>query len=185
MNPMAFVCIDVQNDYFLGGAFPLDNPEPAAANAARVLNAFRARQLPVIHVQHSSTRPGSTFFLPGTPGADFHPLVMPLPDEPVVVKHAPSAFLETTLADVLAHCGAQRLVVAGMMSHMCVDTTVRVAKERGFAITLLHDACATRGLAWQGREIPAPDVHAAYMAALQGYFADVMDTDAFLQTSLA
>ena len=185
MPQTALVIIDIQNDYFPGGAFPLEKPEQAAAQAARVLAYFRERALPVIHVQHSSIRPGSAFFLPGTPGADIHPTVSPLPGETVVVKHAPSAFLETTLTEELARCGARHLVIVGMMSHMCVDTTVRVARERGFALTLLHDACATRSLAWEGQEIAAAQVHAAYMAALNGYFAEVMTTDAFLQAEAA
>lgn len=181
MSNTVLIIIDIQNDYFPDGAFPLEGALEAAGNARLALEAFRRNGLPVIHVQHISTLPEAKFFLPGTQGAEIHAAVRPLAEETVVIKHAPSGFLQTPLADALARCGAEHLVVVGMMSHMCVDTTVRAARERGFRLTLLHDACATRALQWQEQEIPAAQVHAAYMAALQGYFADVVTTAAFLQ----
>lgn len=67
-----------------------------------------------------------------------------------------------------------------MMSHMCIDTSVRAARNHGYDITLLHDACATRDLSWNGKTIPAATVHEAFMAALHGAFADVRTTGDFL-----
>lgn len=74
----------------------------------------------------------------------------------------------------------RKLVVCGMMSHMCIDTSVRAARSHGYDITLLHDACATRDLSWNGKTIPAATVHEAFMAALHGAFADVRTTGDFL-----
>lgn len=68
-----------------------------------------------------------------------------------------------------------------MMSHMCIDTSVRAARNHGYDITLLHDACATRDLSWNGKTIPAATVHEAFMAALHGAFADVRTTGDFLR----
>jgi nicotinamidase-related amidase len=68
MTDTALVIIDIQNDYFPGGAFELAGADAAAANARLLLDHFRARGLPVIHIRHESVRPGATFFLPGTPG---------------------------------------------------------------------------------------------------------------------
>ena len=67
-----------------------------------------------------------------------------------------------------------------MMSHMCIDTSVRAARNHGYDITLLHDACATRDLSWNEKTIPAATVHEAFMAALHGAFADVRTTGDFL-----
>lgn len=176
----ALVLIDIQNDYFPGGKWELDQPEQAARQAKRALDFFRAEKLPVFHVQHISTREKAKFFLPETAGAEIHPLVAPTEGEAVLVKHAPNAFLNTGLNEALRRAGVDQLVVCGMMSHMCIDTSVRAAKDLGYSVTLLEDACTTRDLERDGERIPAGTVHRAFMAALDGSFARVVRTDDFL-----
>lgn len=177
----ALVLIDIQNDYFPGGRNELFAPEQAALCAARVLQRFRQNGWSVCHIQHVSTSSTSTFFLPGTPGVEIYGAVAPQSGETVFVKHAPNAFFETGFLQALQGRGIRELVICGMMSHMCVDTSVRAARDYGLPVTLLHDACATKDLVWQGNTIPAQDVHAAYMAALDGSFARVVSTEEFLQ----
>lgn len=169
----ALVLIDLQNDYFPGGTMELVGADAAVAQAARLLESFRAGALPVFHVQHIATSPGATFFLPGTPGAEIHAAVRPGGAEALVVKHFPNSFRETALLDGLRAAGATRLVIAGMMTHMCVDTTVRAAADLGFACLLAGDACATRDLRLGGEAVHARDVQLAYLAALHGSFATV------------
>ena len=169
----ALLIIDIQNDYFPGGAMECVGATAAGAQAAKLLGAFREQRRPVIHVQHLSIRPGATFFLPGTPGAEIHAAVRPVGDEPVFKKHFPNAFRETALLEHLRLRKISGLVVAGMMTHMCVDTTTRAASDMGFACSLAHDACATRALAFNGVQVPAESVHAAYLAGLNGSFARV------------
>ncbi len=176
----ALLLIDIQNDYFEGGLFPLHNPQAALANAQNALSRFRSAGLPVIHAQHINTREGATFFLPDTQGVKIHEALTPLDGEYVVVKHAPSSFYQTNLAEILSSLHITSLVVCGMMSHMCIDTTVRAAKDYGISITLLEDACATRDLEWDGVAIPAQTVHKTFMAALNGIFANVTQADEFV-----
>ena len=76
--------------------------------------------------------------------------------------------------EALRAAEVSKLVIAGMMTHMCVDTTVRAAADLGFACTVAHDACATRDLAFGGQSVPASAVQAAYMAALNGSFGSVL-----------
>ena len=170
----ALVLIDLQKDYFPGGSMELEGAEAAVAQAGVLLQAFRERALPVFHVQHLAKRPGATFFVPGTPGADIHGAVRPAAGETVVTKHFPSSFRETTLLEGLRAAGATRLVFAGMMTHMCVDTTVRAAADLGFECALAADACATRALQFDGRSIEAGQVQLAYLAGLDGAFAKVL-----------
>ena len=177
----ALVLVDIQNDYFPGGAMALSGSEAAGAQAARLLEAFRQARLPVVHIQHLSLRPGATFFLPGTAGASISACVAPLPGETVFQKHAPNSFRETPLLDHLRGLGATRLTVAGMMTHMCIDATVRAAFDLGFEVTLAGDACATRGLSFGGRAVPAEQVQAAFLAALDGVFARVVDAERVLR----
>jgi nicotinamidase-related amidase len=177
-NPVttALVLIDLQNDYFPGGAMELAGAEAAVAGAARLLESFHNRSLPIIHVRHESTRPGAMFFIPGTPGAEIHRRVRPLPDERVITKHFPNSFRETSLLADLQSLGAGRILFAGMMTHMCVDATVRAARDLGFDCALAQDVCATRALEFAGRRVEAEAVQVAYLAALNGLFAAVRTT---------
>lgn len=176
----ALILIDIQNDYFPGGRFELFRPAEAEERARRALDVFREKDRPIFHVRHVSLYEGAPFFLPDTPGAAFREAVAPRPGEHVVVKHTPDAFFETDLAAALEEADIQRLIVCGMMSHMCIDTSVRSAKRLGHEVVVLEDACTTRDLCWDGETIPAPTVHRAFMAALNGTFAAVRPTDAFL-----
>jgi nicotinamidase-related amidase len=149
----------------------------AGAQAGLLLAAFRKAGLPVVHVQHLATRAGATFFLPGTTGAELHPGVAPLPGETVVTKHFPNSFRETPLRSDLLGLEVTELVVAGMMTHMCIDTTVRAAFDLGFSVRLAGDACATRDLVQGGVRVPAAQVQAAFLAAMDGTFAKVLTVD--------
>ena len=174
----ALVLVDLQNDYFPGGTMELVGAEVAVARAAALLQAFRRRSLPVFHVQHIATRPGATFFLPGSAGAEIHAAVAPAAGEPVVTKHFPNAFRETTLLQGLRGVEAKNVVFAGMMTHMCIDSTTRAAADLGFACSLAHDACATRDLSFNGSRVAAETVQTAYLGALNGSFAKVLSTNA-------
>src|SRR5688500_13077549 len=153
MPDTALLVIDIQNDYFPGGAMELEGADAAGAKAAEAIRSFRDKSLPVVHVRHLSVRPGSTFFLPGTKGAEVHSLVAPKAGETVVEKNFPNSFRNTNLQQVLEKQGIKNLVVAGMMTHMCVDASVRHAADVGYKITLLSDACATRAQGYGGAEV--------------------------------
>ena len=152
----------------------------AARNAARVQRHFREAGLPVIHVQHIALRKNATFFLPGTYGVEINEVVAPVGDENVITKHFPNSLRETNLQSVLAELAADELTVVGMMTHMCVDTTVRAANDAGYKVTLIGDACATKNLEFGGVEVAAAEVQVAYLAAIDGSFASVISTDDLL-----
>ena len=169
----AYLLVDIQNDYFPGGAMELVGSPAAAAQAERIVQAFRRNALPVIHVQHVSTRPGATFFLPGTDGVRIHDRVAPVEGEIVFQKHYPNGFRDTGLLAHLREHQISRLVIAGMMTHMCIDATTRAAADLGFQCSLAHDACATRALSFGGVTVSAENVQTAFLAALNGLFANV------------
>ena len=130
----------------------------------------------MIHVQHIAGRPEAGFFLPGTAGAEIHPLVAPRSGETVIVKHYPNSFRETPLLGTLNAAGIDSLIICGAMSHMCIDATTRAAFDLGFSCTVAADACATKDLTFHGDTVPAAKVHAAFMAALSMPYARVLDT---------
>lgn len=176
----ALILIDIQNDYFQGGKNELYLTKNAAENAGKALSYFRDANLPIFHMQHISG-PNASFFLPRTYGAEINRIVAPINDETVIIKHAPNAFLRTNLADELRKQGISNLVICGMMSHMCIDTTVRASMDNGFTVTLLDDACATKDLIWDEYKIDAQTVHKTIMASLSGVFAKVIKTDTFIK----
>ena len=155
--PRALVIVDVQNDYFAGGAHPLAGPDAAAANVRRLLDAFRASGEQLVHVQHVWDAPDAAFMRPGTRGIEIHDTVAPLAGELVVQKAHPNRFRETTL-----------------------EATLRAAADLGFDVTVVSDACATLDLEFAGETIPAQHVHGAFLAALGGGYGAVLTTDELL-----
>ena len=169
--------IDIQRDYFPGGAFPLVEPEAAANRARDALAKFRASGEPVIHLQHVWDAPDATFMRPGTDGVEIHPLVAPADGETVIQKSEPNGFLGTALEEELRKAGIDHVVVAGMMSSMCVDATVRAGADLGFGMSVIHDGCAAPDLEFGGTSGPGASVHAAFMAALGDGYATLVSSD--------
>ncbi|MBF0474914.1 MAG: cysteine hydrolase [Deltaproteobacteria bacterium] len=176
----ALLLVDIQQDYFPGGRMELVGSTAASDVARRLLMTFREKNLPIIHVQHISTREGATFFLPNTEGINFHQNVTPLPDETIVKKHYPNSFRETDLDSTLVSMDIHDVTICGMMSHMCIDATVRAAFDAGYRCTIAHDACATRNLTFNGVDVPAEYVQAGFMAALGSVYAQVLAGEALI-----
>jgi nicotinamidase-related amidase len=170
----ALLLIDIQRDYFPGGRHPLVGSDRAADAASQVLAAFRAGREPVVHVQHSWDEPDAAYLKPGTPGFAHDDRVAPADDEPVVTKQSPNAFVGTDLEQRLRSSAIDHLVVAGMMTSMCVDATVRAAVDLGFGVTVIADACAAGDLEHAGVSVPGEQVHAAFIAALADGYAEVI-----------
>ncbi len=138
----ALLIVDIQHDFFPGGASPLHEPEAAARVAGQVLEAFRDSAEPIFHVQHLSDAPGAPLLVAGTPGAEIYPAVAPEGAEPVITKHSPDAFLSTTLEAQLRAAGTSTIVIVGMAADTSIEETVKAASDLGFAVTLVEDGCA-------------------------------------------
>jgi len=177
----AFVLIDIQNDYFENGSMTLVGAEEASLNARKILDQFRSVGLPVIYIQHLASNPKATFFLPQTKGAEIHENVKPKAGETVIIKHFPNSFRETELLEYLKSKDVIDLVVCGMMTHMCVDATVRAAKDFGFNCVVISDACATRDLDINGEKVKAAEVQKSFLAAFNGFYATINTTKQYLE----
>jgi nicotinamidase-related amidase len=169
--------IDIQNDYFPDGAMELVGSSIAGAKAGELLRVFRQKALPIIHIQHVSTRPGASFFLPNSVGVQIHEGVAPTSGEAVFPKNYPNSFYGTPLLQHLRDHQLSQLVIAGTMTHMCIDTTTRAAADLGFQCVLAHDACAARALSFGGATVSAENVHTTFLAALNGFFAKVLSVE--------
>lgn len=176
----ALILIDIQQGFDdVKHWGPRNNPQ-AEANAAKLLQAWRASGRPLFHVQHRSTTPGSPL-RPGQPGCEHKAEVRPLPGEPVVGKQVNSAFIGTDLEARLRAAGIGTLVIAGLTTAHCVSTTTRMAGNLGFRALLAADACATHAqTGHDGRPYDAETVHSLALSSLHGEFAEVADTAALL-----
>ncbi|EJL68260.1 cysteine hydrolase family protein [Chryseobacterium populi] len=183
MENTALLIIDVQNDYFKGGNMTLTGAEEAGEKARKVLEYFRRNNLPVIHIRHIATNEGATFFLPDTEGAEINSSVKPQKDEKIIVKYYPNSFRETDLLEYLQVKGIKNLVITGMMTDVCVESTTRAAFDFGFRNTIVGDATATRDRELNGQIVKASEVQRSFLAgisALGNLYADIVNTDNFI-----
>lgn len=183
MEKTALLLVDFQNDYFpsfQGAKWPLQETEKASSNGAALLKAFREQGLPIVHVRHEFATQDAPFFQPDSDGARIHDSVKPDENEPVILKHDISSFKQTNLRETLEQLGVETLVVAGAMSHMCIDSVTREASDLGYKCHVAHDACATLDVEFNGVTVPAQQVHAAFMAALSFGYCNVRTTQELL-----
>ena len=175
----ALLLIDIQKEYFENGALELENPIAASENAKKLLEHFRKEKGNIIHVQHISGE-DAPFFVAGTKGVEIHENVKPLVGEKVITKQFPNSFRGTDLLEYLQSNKITHLVIAGMMTHMCIDAGTRAAFDYGFECTVIGDACATMNLQINGHEVKATDVHNAFLAALEFFYAKITTTENYL-----
>lgn len=169
----ALIIIDVQNDYFEGGACELHKAREAEEHIVELIEESRKIGRHIIYVKHINPN-SEAFFNEGTYGCEISERIKPLPTDTVIVKYYPNSFLGTELNDCLRSLGVEKLIVCGMMTHMCVDTTVCAAMDHGYDVTLVANACATMDLEINGEVIPAEIVQKTYIASLAGIFAKIV-----------
>lgn len=177
----ALLLIEIQNDYFPCGKMPIENSTHVASNAHKILQAYRARQWPVIHIQHLATRPNDTYFLPCTQGAEFYPDLCPQPHELALKKYYPNSFRDTNLESALKKLAIEHITVCGMITQQAIDATVKAAYDLGFVCTVLRDACTAGNLMFDNKLIPAETVQNVVFGALEPIYASILDTEHFVQ----
>jgi len=183
MTNRALIIIDIQNDYFPGGKWELDQMDTAAETAASVLAAARAAGDLIVHVHHVFPTVEAPFFVPNSKGAEIHKSMEPGDGEAMVKKHHINAFRDTNLKTILDENSITDVTIIGAMSHMCIDAAVRAAADFGYIVTVVEDACACRDLEFKEKTIPASEVHAAYMSALGFAYATVTTAADYLEAT--
>ncbi|MGX5774401.1 cysteine hydrolase family protein [Methylorubrum zatmanii] len=167
----ALVMIDLQNTY-REGVMRLEGVEPAIREAKALLERARAAGIPVFHVRHDAG-PGSPYDVTA-PIGQISDEVAPRAGEPIITKGYPSSFVGTDLQAQLETAGVKDVILAGFMTHMCVNSTARSAFNLGFRPTVVASATATRALPGpDGTIVPAAALQAASLAALGDLFAVV------------
>ena len=169
----ALIMVDCQNTY-RRGVMQLTNVEPAIIEAQKLLQMARDLKVPVIHIQHDAGA-GTPYDVTAEIGA-ISAEVAPKSGEVVVVKNYPNSFWHTNLEAQLKALGIENLVLAGFMTHVCINSTARGAFNLGFKPTVVASACATRSLVGaNGKTIDAQVMHDSALAAVRDLFAVVVE----------
>ena len=178
----ALIVVDVQGAIDDPAWGPRNNPRAEQA-IALLLHAWRAENLPIIHVRHDSVETRSPYW-PGAPGHPFKPEAEPAADEIVVAKTAPDAFAGTELEARLDAFGATTLVVCGVLTHNSVESTVRAAASLGYRLFVVADACwAVDVVDLAGQNWPAEAVHRLSLTHMHREFARVVSLRAALDAA--
>lgn len=142
----ALLLIDLQNDYFPGGKFPLWNTDTTLGNIEEAIRKAKTREVPIIHIQHiANPKMGiAPFFNQGTDGVKIHPRILEAaPDAPIVVKEFADSFVGTNLEETLSGLGVTELLVCGMMTQNCVTHTAISKSAEKYKVCILPDCCTT------------------------------------------
>jgi nicotinamidase-related amidase len=132
----ALLLIEIQNDYFYKGKMELEGSYEAAYKAKKVLEIFRKKRKPIVHIQHIAASKNDSHFISGTFGAQIFEDVVPIKGEKVFIKYHSNSFYGTGLLEYLEQNGIRHLTIAGMKDNMLVDSTVNTAKDLGFVVDL-------------------------------------------------
>jgi nicotinamidase-related amidase len=173
LKDSVLVLIDIQNTY-RRGIMQLTNVEPAIQQAQKLLDRARDLKIPVIHIQHDAGK-GTPYDISDDIGAIAQE-VAPIAGETVITKHYPNAFVNTELDRELKNLGAQDLVLAGFMTHMCINSTAHGAFNHGYRPTVVASATATRPLlSANGKVLSAEEVQHGALASTRDMYAVVVD----------
>ncbi|HCR0932787.1 isochorismatase family protein (plasmid) [Enterobacter hormaechei] len=138
----ALIVIDVQNDYFPQGAFPLENASVACTNVLNAIEYARLQNWLIVGVQHVSA-PDAPFFRPDSEGVRLHPhIAEALGDAPVIRKAQADSFYETCLEALLHDQGITDVYLTGMMTQHCITHTALSLQAREFSMHIIAEACA-------------------------------------------
>jgi nicotinamidase-related amidase len=168
----SLIMIDLQNTY-TRGVMELENVQPAIDQAAELLDRARSAGIPIFHIMHDAGE-GSPYDVKGEIG-QIVDRVAPRDGEPVIVKNFPNSFTQTDLNDRLAP--GSNLILAGFMTHMCVNSTARGAFSLGHSPSVVAGTTATRSLPGvDGTAVSAAALQVASLAAIQDMFGVVVPT---------
>ena len=165
MTTEALLVIDVQNGMFQEGE-EVFKGDRLLQNFNDLLTRARSKQIPIIYVQHNE--PIGKQFEPGTKGWEIHSSISPNEEDIIIQKTTPDSFFNTSLHEELKKQGIEHLIIAGIQTELCVDTTCRRAFSMGYKVTLVSDSHST----WDSEELTAEQIINHHNSVLH-WFADV------------
>ena len=176
----ALLVIDVQLEYFTG-LMPVTHPAGHFERILEAVDAARAKGVPVVAIQHTSTRPGGKTFLRDSSGWQIHPEIVHRGWDVLIEKNLPGSFTGTRLEEWLKTNGIGTVTISGYMTQMCCDTTARQARHLGYTVEFLSDATGTLDLTNSAGHVSAEELHRATLVTQQAGFSTVLCVEEWKQ----
>jgi nicotinamidase-related amidase len=176
----ALLVIDVQNEYF-SGLLPVTYPDNSFENLLVAMDEATRKDIPVIAVRHSESKPDSPIFRPGSPEWELHPEIAQRQYELLIDKTLPGSFTGTDLESWLKEREINTLTISGYMTQMCCDTTARQAVHLGFGVEFLCDSTGTLAFETAAGNATAEELHRSALVAQSSFFSEVLTTTTWIQ----
>ena len=174
MAKQALIVIDIQNDYFTGGKYPLFEPEVTVGKNLKAISAAKEKNVPIIHIQHlvSPDLGEGLFFYDGTEGAEIHKDIMAAaPTSPVITKRHADCFEKTNLEHLLQELGVEEILLTGMMTHNCVTHTALSPAATKYSPKVIEECVCTIDPITHALAVDSMRVRGVKMLSIEEAFA--------------
>lgn len=174
MAKQALILIDIQNDYFSDGKYPLYQPELTMENNLKAIAIAKEKNVPVIHVQHlvSPSIGEGLFFYENTVGAEIHKdIIASAPDAPIIVKRYADCFEQTNLEQILQELGVEEILITGMMTHNCVTHTALSPAAAKYKPKVIEECACTVDPIMHALAVDSMQVRGIEMLTIEDAFA--------------
>jgi nicotinamidase-related amidase len=178
----ALLVIDVQNEYFPGGALPITHPADSLPRITDAMDGAAEAGVPIVVIQHGTESPEAKAFVKGSRGWKLKGEVEVRKRAVVIEKTMPGSFTGTNLEAWLKENGVDTVTIAGYMTQMCCDTTARQAVHLGYQVEFLSDATGTLDLHNAAGSVSAEELQRAILVTQQARFSKVLDTQAWIES---
>ncbi|MGK3630353.1 isochorismatase family protein [Enterobacter cloacae] len=176
----ALIVVDIQNEYYAGknfrGQMVIPDGDKVLKNSQKLVSYAHQKGMQVYFVRHIAPK-DSPLFAEGSVYAKFHQDLQPSARDAIITKATPSSFVGTDLDAQLKKKGIKKVIVIGLMRHMCISSTARDAVPLGYNVIIPEDATATRDLDdGQGGVVDHKALQRAALAGVADVFAEIMTT---------
>lgn len=173
----ALIVIDVQNEYFEGGALPITYPPNSFERIKEAIAVAQKARIFTVFVQHTSLKEDAKAFVRGSHLWEFHDEIQALMPDLYIEKNHASSFVGTDLNYRLRSLGIDTVAIVGYMTQNCCDATARDASQLGFNVEFLSDANGTLAFSNNAGSVSAEELHRAFLVAQAFGFSRVLSFD--------
>lgn len=173
----ALIVVDVQNEYFEGGALPISYPPNSFSRIKEAIEEAQKAGILVVFVQHASLKENAGAFVRGSHLWEFHDDIKKLTPDLVIEKNHASSFVGTDLNWRLRTLGVDTVTIVGYMTQNCCDATARDASQLGYNVEFLSDANGTLAFSNNAGEVSAEELHRSFLVAQAFGFSRVLSLD--------
>jgi len=170
----ALIVIDVQNEYFDGGALPISYPPNSFEKIKMAIDEAQKKDVFTVLVQHTSLKENAGAFVHGSHLWEFHDEIKAIKPDLYIEKNHASSFIGTDLNWRLRSLGIDTVTIIGYMTQNCCDATARDASQLGFSVEFLSDANGTLAFKNEAGEVSAEELHRSFLVAQAFGFSRVL-----------